>query len=84
MRERQQLELTVGQYDEAKRAERQRLLAQLLKLTAEARDRGEAWYVWVAKRRAGEHDHELRRADGSPAACPVYGCHAVRGKRSRV
>lgn len=75
MRDREQLELTVSEYHDAKRAERQRTLVQLLTaLTAAHKD---PWYVWVKNRQDRVHDHHARRVDGKPAACPVPGCRAV-------
>lgn len=39
---------------------------------------GKDWYEWVVARGRGEHRHDLRRADGKPAACPVRYCEAVQ------
>lgn len=72
-----QLELTVPEYHEAQRASRQRLSAQLTVELRRAAERKEDWYVWVVKRQQGVHDHGLKRADGSRACCPVYGCDIV-------
>jgi hypothetical protein len=69
--------MTVGEYHEAQRANRQRMLAQLLAELVRAREQRPDWYVWIEKRRAGVHDHGLKRADGSRACCPVDGCDVV-------
>lgn len=42
------------------------------------RSRSEDWYRWVLAKARGEHLHDARRDDGSPAACPVHGCLEVQ------
>lgn len=64
MRDRKQLELTVSEYYEANRAERQRLLVQLKGVLRSARERREPWYEWVLELRR-------RRLEGLPPIPPV-------------
>jgi hypothetical protein len=73
-----QLELTVPEFHNAKAADRQRLLVMLRRLLDQAWQGREHWYLWILAYGAQDHDHNLRRADGTPADCPVYGCDAVR------
>lgn len=80
MRDRIQLELTVPEYHDAQRVARQRAGAQFaaeMKRVRETLPRPPDWYIWILKRQRGEHDHGLKRADGSRAACPVHGCDIV-------
>lgn len=78
MRDRVQLELTVPEYHQAKRAERQRNAAQLHAMLKEAERTRPDWYQWILDRRDGVHNHGLKRANGKRAACPVRGCDIVR------
>ena len=84
MRSRQQLELTPGEYSDAKKRERQRILVELQQLLDRAAAREAPWYMWLLWRRDGVHRHDLTRDDGTPVACPVPGCYAVAGLAEQV
>ena len=78
MRDAIQLELTVSGYHDAKRAERQRLLVQVLTILSKSHDQD--WWIWCEAFGRQEHAHGLKRADGKPAACPVHGCEILEAR----
>lgn len=78
MRDAIQVELSVPEFHDAKRVERQRHLAQLLAILGRSHD--EDWYRWTLCHARQEHLHGSRRKDGSPAACPVHGCTILQGQ----
>lgn len=81
MRSARQLELTVPQFKNAGAVARARVCTALLRQLREAWFARADWYLWVLSYGAQDHVHDLKRADGSPAACPVRGCDAVAGRR---
>lgn len=85
MRDSMQIELGVRDYLDAKQVERERALSDVLR--ALARSHNTDWWKWCDAASRGEHAHDLRRADGSPAACPVRGCtelHHTESDQQRV
>jgi len=74
MRARQQIELSPGEYVDAKRRERQRILAELLRDLTRAREQNAPWYQWIVWRQNRVHKHGLRNEKSEPIACPVPGC----------
>jgi hypothetical protein len=77
VRSAEQIGRTVDQWHDHQRAERERIRLELRGMQAQwERDRPD-WYVWLMKRRDGEHDHGLWTADKKRAACPVRGCPVI-------
>ena len=70
-----QIELSVSGFHDAKRAERQRNLVQVLTILSRSHDQD--WWIWAVCHGRQEHAHGLKRADGTPAACPVHGCEIL-------
>lgn len=82
MRDRLQLELNPGEYHDAKKRERQRILLQLERELERAYNHRAPWYMWILWRRNGEHHHGLYNEKSEPVACPVPGCndgHPAKG-----
>jgi hypothetical protein len=78
MRSAAQITTTVDEYRELKERAQWQAARELTRLLERARRRGDEWYLWVERRERRQHAHDMRRADGKPAACPVPGCHEVK------
>lgn len=76
MRSAQQIGMTVGEWHDFQRAERERYLRELLAILKRARETHEPWYTWVECRARGEHAHGLLNDKSERVACPVAGCTA--------
>lgn len=74
-----QLDSSALAWHEAQARERHRIYLELMDELDRARANAEPWLRWLEDRIDGVHRHELVRDDGSPIACPVAGCDAVRG-----